>query len=172
MAKMPKQKPGESKQDYETPPEFIAAVVRRFGPLTWDLAARVDNRKAPFCYTEQSSSRGSLGMSWHDPRHRGNLWLNPPFGEIAPWAEKCASSLGLRHRIPGMRDRHDWRVLMLVPASVGSEWYGRHVHGLALVMPLRPRITFVGETQGFPKDLMLCIYELQGQVGFEPWRWD
>ena len=40
---VPIQKPGRSRQDYGTPPEFLAAVVARFGPLAFDLAASRDN---------------------------------------------------------------------------------------------------------------------------------
>lgn len=35
----------ESRQDYGTPPEFIAAVERRFGPIVHDLAAHAGNHR-------------------------------------------------------------------------------------------------------------------------------
>jgi len=35
---------GSSKQDYATPRSFIAAVEKRFGPLSWDLAAHRENK--------------------------------------------------------------------------------------------------------------------------------
>jgi hypothetical protein len=41
----PIQKPGRSKQDYETPPDLIAAIEARWGKLTVDLAACADNTK-------------------------------------------------------------------------------------------------------------------------------
>ena len=164
---MPAQRPGQSEQDVETPSDFLRAVVRRFGPLTWDLAATVENRKAPFCYTPEQDS---LVQHWHHERHRGNLWLNPPFGDIARWARKCAEESALVHADPERTDRYDWRVLLLVPASVSANWYAEHVHGRALVMPLRPRLTFVGQDDPFPKDLMLAAFG--ERPGFEPWRWD
>jgi hypothetical protein len=35
----------ESKQDYATPDDFMAAVVKRFGPISFDLAAHARNKK-------------------------------------------------------------------------------------------------------------------------------
>ena len=58
---------------------------------------------------------------------------------------------------------------MLVPASVGSCWFADHVFGKALVLPLRPRLVFVGETHPYPKDLMALAWE--GYAGFELWKW-
>jgi hypothetical protein len=60
---------------------------------------------------------------------------------------------------------------MLVPASVGSNWYAEHVHGKALELYLHPRIIFVGETIGYPKDLSLFVFGF-GISGAQPWRWN
>lgn len=50
---MPRQKPGQSKQDYRTPVEFLDAVRRRFNvdAFAVDLAADDDNHVAPVYYT-------------------------------------------------------------------------------------------------------------------------
>ncbi len=60
--------------------------------------------------------------------------------------------------------------MMLIPASVATNWFADEIHGCALVLPIRPRLTFVGHQHPYPKDLMLCVYNL-GAPGFEPWRW-
>lgn len=92
----------------------------------------------------------------------GLLWLNPPYGNITPWAAKCAETAA--------DPRFLWRtLLLLVPASVDSNWYIEHVHSRAYVMPLSPRIKFVGHPQPYPRPLMLCTFG--GFVGFAPWRW-
>jgi phage N-6-adenine-methyltransferase len=151
----PRQKPGKSRQDYATPPEFIAAVVERFGPLAWDLAADAKNHKAPSYYTAE---RDSLAQDW--TCLRGTLWLNPPFGDIAPWARKCRASMPF---FPV-----GTRIVMLTPASIGSCWFAEHVHGHALVMGISPRLSFDGKNS-YPKDLALMVY---GQTpGFDVWRW-
>jgi phage N-6-adenine-methyltransferase len=155
----PSMNKGKSKQDYGTPRAFIEAVQKRFGELAWDLAAVRANSVCGGCYygpdADEPDSRDSLTADWRAVD--GTLWLNPPFADIAPWAAKCAS----------VRDRRDW-TLLLVPASVGSNWYAGHVHGKAIVLPLSPRLAFNGEP--FPKDLILAAYGFSVS-GFEPWRW-
>ena len=151
----PQQRPGKSKQDYATPAEFIDAVVDRFGPLAYDLAADATNHKAASYFTAEQDS---LKQDW--TRLRGNLWLNPPFCDIAPWAAKCAETC---HEMV-MGDR----ILMLVPASVGSNWFLQHVYHRALVIALNPRMSFDGKAP-FPKDLILAAYGRP--PGFEVWRW-
>lgn len=162
MATMPKQKPGESRQDYQTPPEFLDAVERRFGKLTWDLAARPETTAVPKRYFSPGSF-DARDTDWSEALGPRDLaWLNPPFGAIGNvWLPLLT---GWLDRIPGLR------ALVLVPASVGSEWFSQYVHGRALVLGLAPRMTFVGESHPYPKDLMLCCFGY-GVHGFDCWRW-
>lgn len=157
---------GSSRQDYGTPPEFLQAVRERFGRPDVDLAATEENRAALFHLGPGSGiAEDSLAYDWSEledkPLAEGPQlwWLNPPFADISPWAARCAS----------VRHRRAW-TLLLVPASVGSEWYAEHVHGRALVMFLRPRLTFVGCADPYPRDLLLAAYGF-GAQGFECWRW-
>jgi hypothetical protein len=130
-------------------------VEARFGPINWDLASDGINHKAPNYLTPHEDA---LAQPWHQFQPAIELaWLNPPFAHLAPWVRKCAEE-GAR----GVR------VALLVPASVGSEWFVAHVHNKALVLPLRPRLCFDG-VNPYAKDLMLCLYG--AQPGFEPWRW-
>lgn len=144
---------GTSFQDYRTPRGFLDAVVRRFGPLAFDLAASPENTVAPVYFHEADDS---LAQDWSTLP--GNLWLNPPYDRIEPWARRCAAT----ERLFGL-------LLLLVPASVGSRWFAQHVHQHALVLALRPRLCFDGR-HSFPKDLMLCCFGLP--PGFDVWRWD
>lgn len=146
---------GGSKQDYQTPNDFIGAVERRFGDLMFDLAASENNRQAHLFY---SIEENSLTQDWSILG--GNLWLNPPFSDIEPWARKCAETSANDNR----------RILFLVPASVGSEWYRNWVEPYAYVLGLNPRLTFVGCEQGYPKDCILAVYG-HGLTGFRTWRW-
>lgn len=151
----PIQKPGRSKQDYGTPWEFVRVCGQCFGMPTWDLAASLENRKAPAHYDEAADS---LKQDW--TRLDGTLWLNPPFADIDPWAEKCAT----------VRDRRGF-TLLLTPASIGCGWFARHVLGKAMVLGISPRLTFEGTTAPYPKDLMLSVFGF-GLSGFDQWRWD
>lgn len=154
MSAQPAQKPGKSRQDYETPDDLLSAVRAHFGPPSWDLAASAANAKAPDFIDE---ARDSLTVDWY--KLGGLLWLNPPFGSITAWAAKCR-----------LESRKGARVLLLTPASVGSNWYRDHVHGEADVLFLNPRVTFVGETTPYPKDCMISAFGF-GVVGCSVWGW-
>jgi DNA (cytosine-5)-methyltransferase 1 len=164
---MPRQRPGKSEQDVGTPPAFVTAASAYVGgAIAWDLAATQHNR-VTYRYLGPSSTAGedALAVSWHRlPRKPGEwLWLNPPFGNIAPWAAKCAAEAWLGAPI-----------LLLVPAAVGSNWFNDYVFGKADVMAFRPRLTFVGQEDPYPKDCVLCVFR-PGAVPLQPfmtWKWD
>ncbi len=157
-SRMPAQKPGKSKQDYGTPNSLIRAVERRFGPLVCDLAAHVTNAKAPAFYTKEQNT---LVQAWAKDYPSGNLWLNPEFADIEPYAEKCWVESQQRHGL----------IHLLVPASIGANWFAKFVNDKSMVLGLSPRITFEGCDQPYPKDVMLCTYGY-GFRGFDTWRWE
>lgn len=134
---MPLQRPGQSKQDYGTPQELLAPIKRRWGNLTWDLAAHDDgsNAKAEHWI---GPSRDSLNVPWY--ALGGLLWLNPPFENIEPWILKCAAE-----------SKRGAKIIQLVPASIGAEWFRRYAYGEAQVVGLSPRIKFEGCHVLFPK---------------------
>jgi phage N-6-adenine-methyltransferase len=155
---VPQQKPGKSKQDYQTPPELLRAIERDFSVREWycDLAADFQNRIVTrFLGAGSEYGEDALAAAWPS---EGDRWLNPPFANIEPWAAKCAAN------------RNGGRTFLLVPASVGSNWYEKHVHGIAHVVALSPRLTFVGESTPYPKDIVLAVFgPIRG--GFSTWRW-
>jgi len=151
---MPVQKPGRSEQEVETPPDFIAAVEARWGKIAFDLAASESNTKAPAFFDKEADA---LKQDW--TRLRGNLWLNPEFGNIAPFAEKCLES----RDFPSVR-----RIFLLTPAGVSTNWFFDHIYGNARVIAIQ-RLRFVGHEQDFPKDLILSVFG--DEPGFEVWRW-
>lgn len=141
-------------QSYETPLELIAAIEKRFGKLSVDLAATKENAKAPVWIPKE---RDSLTVNWHE--FKGLCFLNPEFNNIAPWARKCRDESNMGAHI-----------LFLVPASVGSNWFAEFVNRHALVMFLRPRLSFDGKNS-YPKDIMLCEFGPDTNPGFECWKW-
>lgn len=170
---MPAQKPGKSKQDYGTPWELIRAVEARWGKLTLDLAAHDDgsNAKADLWfgpsddYLSQEWTPGTATDEWL-------CWCNPPFDDIAKWAHKWKADAALGARI-----------IALVPASIGAEWFARYVEDSANVVGLRPRLAFEGGghqksctdseclgCQTYPKDCMLLLYNVAAPA-FSTWRW-
>jgi phage N-6-adenine-methyltransferase len=162
---MPPQKPGKSKQDYGTPPEFVTAVRHLLRdaptdpPITWacDLAASAANTVCPTFYDEAYNSL----QRPDDWRFNGWCWLNPPFANLRPWVEKAR-----REAVLGAR------LAMLVPASVGANWWHDAVHHHCHVLCLRPRLQFVGTPAPYPKDLALLLYNVQWASPYKYWTWN
>jgi phage N-6-adenine-methyltransferase len=113
---------------YRTPRNFMDVIRAEFGPLTWDLAASADNAQA-LQYLTETDNALALDRPWR--RLGGWLWLNPPYGNIGVWAAKAAEEA-----------RHGAKILFLVPAAVGSNWYAESLHGQAGIRFLRPRLVF------------------------------
>ncbi len=153
---------GQSRQDYCTPPEFLAAVKKRFriDGFEHDLAATVENTVAKHFFCDEENS---LVQDW--TRLLGNLWLNPPFGTIAPWAKKCAECEFQPAIFPSDKEQ---RIFFLVPAAVGSNWWRDFVHDKSCVLFLNGRLSFDGKNP-YPKDCALCVYG--EKPGYECWRW-
>jgi hypothetical protein len=164
---MPAQKPGKSKQDYGTPPEFLDAVEERFGDLTWDCAATAENSVVDGGRYFSEAGVDALTADWRhyfkrDAAPPPLLWFNPTFSGIAhQWAPLVSR---WTTELPWLR------LLFFTPAAVGSEWYRKHVEDRAMVLALNPRMTFVGESDPYPKDLMLSCFGF-GVTGFRQWRW-
>lgn len=157
---MPRQKPSDSIQNYSTPADFVAAVERRFGRIDVDLAASARNTKAPVFVSKEEDA---FQVHWHARYRNKRCWLNPPFGRIAPWAEKCA-------REGGNEAFGSGTILLLMPASVGANWFGDWVHGRALVVALRGWLSFDGVAP-YPKDCILSVFGPLVAPGFEVWDW-
>jgi len=155
---MPVQKPGLSKQDYQTPKEFLAAVRLRLRIpfFDCDLAADKDNRKSPVYFYDESTD--ALKQHW---RGLGDwLWLNPPYNNITPWVKKAGEeSLG------------GAKIAVLIPASVGANWWRDYVENSCYQLFLNGRITFEGCTTPYPKDCALLLYTPYIRSGNCVWDW-
>lgn len=162
---------------YRSPADFMGAVRQEF-PLSWDLAACTENTQAEGFYDEGDDA---LSCSWHQIGG-GWLWLNPPYSNIEPWARKGCLEM-----------QYGAKILLLLPASVGSDWYAEWIHNRAEVRFLRPRLIFefrypddykdkagnlshkagCMNTDPYPKDLMLCLFDRTSprpKVSY-PWKW-
>lgn len=145
---------GKNDGVYRTPDDFRAAVGDRFGWPHVDLACTVANQFGAVGIRHPTDSLAECWQDWVPEPARAYGWLNPPYGDIATWARKAAESGA--------------RVLMLVPAAVGSNWFRDYVHGHARVYALNGRLSFDGKNP-YPKDCMLCDYG--DEPGLEIWSW-
>jgi phage N-6-adenine-methyltransferase len=153
---MPAQKPHRSKQDYQTPPEFLAAVKQWLGveEFALDLAASEYNAVCPRWFDERQNA---LVQPWAS---EGWAWLNPPFAHLEPWVRRAYE-----------QSRCGASLVMLVPAGVGSNWWRDWVHRRARVLFLNGRLTFVGESTCYPKDCCLLIYTPTEVPKYDVWTW-
>lgn len=151
---------GNSKQDVQTPPEFMAAVTKRFGSIAVDLAANETNNQAEFWLGPGGAYPDSLQFKWDSPSlPPGNKWLNPPFDPILPWATRCAWYSATSSD----------PILFLTPASTGANWFLDYVLPFAHVLSVG-RIKFVGHKTPYPKDLVLSVFGLGNAGKLESWR--
>lgn len=165
----------EAKQSIATPRAFIVALEQRFGsPVDFDLAATAENAKAPAYFTKEDDS---LKRDWSRlvaTKTRGGAtkqvrarlaFLNPPFGNIKPWAlgpkdNPAAGMLACRW-LPR------WTV-MLVPSSHSTDWF-LELRGKVQIDAI-PRIQFEAATHLYPKDLCLVVAGF-GVTGSGYWDW-
>lgn len=145
---------GGSNQVVGTPPELISAVKRRFGALNYDLAATKENAVCDKYFTEADDS---LSIPWPPGQH----WLNPPFKKIGEWVGKAYMETILNPSC---------RVIMLVPASVSTNWYRDYVEGKAICIPIK-RPKFVGQKNVIAKDMMVLVYGSRLSGWQTPWDW-
>lgn len=163
---MPVQKPGRSKQDYATPRDFLTAVKIKRGitAFRFDFAAGALNTAALQYWCEADNALSYPADQWAAQLDPGWSWgwLNPPFAQIAPWAERCAQ-VRARNR----------SLAFLVPAAVGANWFRDHAHQQARVWFLNGRLAFdpTNPTWGYPKDCVLCLYAPWVAPGYEVWNW-
>lgn len=164
MSAMPRQKPGLSKQDYQTPKELLDAVRKRLKIIdfAWDLAADSSNSVTTKFYDEEADS---LTQPWN---LGGWNWCNPPYAKIEPWVAKAAHEAQLGAQ-----------TVMIVPASVGANWWREWVEPYAFVSFLNGRLCFIPDWKevGFktkplyPKDCAILLYTPWNFVGHEIWNW-
>lgn len=156
----------QTKQDHRTPNDLRDAVIARFGPIVFDLAAADGDEIVPHV-AHFTPEQDALTQSWPTSRcPTGVLWLNPPFADINPWAALCAQ--WCLRGVPGSC------LVMLVMHSADSRWWRDHVRGKALVFALASRPTFQGEKHGFPKPMALIVYDPRYPIvptGDTLWNW-
>lgn len=150
---------GPSIQTWATPPDFLTAVKRRLRieEFGFDLAASEENKVCPAFFSEEQNALAPH-QDWDNTF--GWNWLNPPYRDIAPWVEKCATE-----SLDGSQ------IACLIPASTGANWWLNHVVNDAYILFLNGRLTFVGADAPYPRDLALLLYTPFIRSGSAVWDW-
>jgi phage N-6-adenine-methyltransferase len=134
MKEMPTQGADLKQGVYRTDPAFMAVIKEKYR-IIGDLAASADNAQAYLYLTEAEDALSVDWKEWYEfcvgDEGEGWLWLNPPYDNIGKWAAKCA-----------MAAADGVKILFLVPAGVGSNWYAKYVEDFACVDLLNGRLVF------------------------------
>ena len=159
---VPVQKPGRSEQTFVTPHAFIAATKRllQIDAFAFDFAASCCNTQASQYFDDATDAMVFSGKGWAERVVGGWGWLNPPYTDIEPWVERCKDA-----------KRAGAHIALLVPASVGADWFRDHVDGHAQVKFLNGRLGFLPDQPKalYPKDCILCLYG--ARPGYAVWSW-
>lgn len=75
--------PKQSVQDYFTPPEIIDAARQAMGDIDLDAASHPLANRVHQIPDFFHINRSAFDNDWH-----GRVWLNPPYGNNAPWFER------------------------------------------------------------------------------------
>jgi hypothetical protein len=159
-----------TQQCYRTPPEFLAAALRRFNKerFDFDLACSSHDKVAPFGFEYPLCN--AFDQDWHDELEPEWLsWINPTFNICGAWAAKCASSKR--------------QILGLFPASVSTVWFREHVAPDAFWIAFQPRLFFLypdgtpilgsnGKPTPIDRDCVLISWGMGLKPGYacEDWR--
>jgi phage N-6-adenine-methyltransferase len=143
VRQMAMQHPVAVREDWETPPEFFAALDAEFG-FTLDVCATPANAKCARFFTPADDG---LAQDWG----RNVCWMNPPFGaEIPRWMAKAwdAATLGAT-------------VVSLVPARVDTRWWHEYAERGEYRF-VRGRIRFVGAPYNAPFPCAVVLFRFPG----------
>jgi phage N-6-adenine-methyltransferase len=146
---------GKTRQDYETPDNFSKAVSKYFD-FEWDVAACSTNAK---CQWFIDLDRNSFKTDWSALTEKW-CWLNPPFNSIKDWCIKCF-----------LEKEKGAHIVMLTPASVGSNWFRDYIFNKTLIVFLNGRLTFIGEDKPYPKDCMITVWSKSVIPQIKCWNW-
>jgi hypothetical protein len=69
-----------NKQDYKTPDDLMEAVVRRFGPIDFDLAAHAGNARSPNYFAPSTGPGGPMPF---DPKAYGMDAFDHPWARLS-----------------------------------------------------------------------------------------
>lgn len=130
----------KGKDDWETPIWFVRLLEQEFGLIDLDPCASPENAKAPVFFTEKEDG---LVQPWF-----GNVFVNPPYSQMAQWAEKSCQEALLGHTE---------KIFFLCAARTDTRaWWDYCRRGD--VRFIKGRLRFVGASSSAPFPSALVIF--------------
>lgn len=120
---------------WQTPPEVWQNVLSRLGIQQFDLdpCSPDDGQRSIPCVNRYALADDGLSRSWGDSG--SVVWVNPPYGKaLSLWIDKMVAEA-----ILGVK------VIALVPARTGTNWWHKALEGGGKPEFLRGRLRFVGQ---------------------------
>lgn len=157
-----------SEQAYRSPPELLAAVERKFGRITFDLACTSEDCVAEEGFMIDRNIDAKV-EPWHTAIGAGLGWCNPMWRDAGLYAMYAADC--------------EKRVLLNCQLAPDTTWYRDYVHPYARVFALIPRVPYLkpdgtpafvdkrGKPLGINRPVMVAAYGFGLEPGLEMWEW-
>jgi hypothetical protein len=112
----------------------------------WDGKIDLDpcassNELHHFARRNHTIEDNGLSFSWH-----GNVFVNPPFGDLARWVHKCTS------------ESFRAEIVLLLPSRTDTAYWQDGVSTAAAICYLRGRLRFVGAPAPCPFPTSLAFW--------------
>ena len=131
----------ESSDERPTPQYLVNWINEKFGPFDLDVCADRANAK---CNDHFTREQDGLAQDWH-----GNVWMNPPYSRIEPWARKAYEYAKSGKGI----------VVGLLPVWTDTGWFDDYVSHAQIIL-LRGRVRFEKGNKGFaPFPNMIVVWD-------------
>lgn len=135
------------RDDWRTPEEVVDLIR-----ILWDGPPDLDPCAAAtadgwFARENVTAEQDGLARPW-----RGSVFVNPPFGDLATWAEKCS-----------VEAQSGAEIVLLLPARTDTRYWHAHIAKARAIAFLRGRLTFVGAPSVAPFPTALAYW------GHRPW---
>jgi site-specific DNA-methyltransferase (adenine-specific) len=128
-------------QEWETPSEVFGKLNQEFH-FDLDPCATKENAKCPRFYTK---TEDGLKQDWF-----GNVFVNPPFREVAKWVEKAYNEV---------RNRKAETVVLLIAARTDTRWFHKYLLSKAALRFVKGRLTYSKSKNPCPFPTLIAILE-------------
>jgi phage N-6-adenine-methyltransferase len=128
-------------QDWETPQALFDKLDREFH-FDLDPCATDQNHKCSNWFTEKQNG---LIQYWS-----GNVFVNPPFKEVAKWVEKAYNEV---------RARRARIVVLLIAARTDTRWFHKYLLPYANLRFIKGRLTYSKSKNPCPFPVMIAVLE-------------